>query len=133
MSTVGVGNHVHDFRDQHRVMVIARILRRPNQAPEFIVHVPFGEARVGAEEAVYLTAALDHYAAIAGGTATGQQQRPAVLAAAAVGDGGEIVGVVVDVSRDNRGMFHDILVQPSVNFSKLEEVQVEIKEDGSAH
>ena len=43
------------------------------------------------------------------------------------------IGVVIDVSRDNRGMFHDILVQPSVNFSKLEEVQVEIKEDGGAH
>jgi rod shape-determining protein MreC len=42
------------------------------------------------------------------------------------------IGVVVDVSRDNRGMFHDILVQPSVNFSRLEEVQVEIKETDDA-
>lgn len=37
------------------------------------------------------------------------------------------IGVVVDISLENEGMFQEILVQPSVAFSKLEEVQVQIK------
>ena len=43
------------------------------------------------------------------------------------------IGVVVDVSLENKGMFQDILVQPSVNFNRLEEVQIQIEgtENGS--
>jgi rod shape-determining protein MreC len=43
------------------------------------------------------------------------------------------IGVVVQVSLDKKGLFQEILVQPSVNFNRLEEVQVQIKEhvDGS--
>lgn len=37
------------------------------------------------------------------------------------------IGVVVDVSLESKGMFQDITVTPSVNFNKLEEVQVQIK------
>ena len=37
------------------------------------------------------------------------------------------IGVVVDVSLESKGMFQDITVAPSVNFNKLEEVQVQIK------
>ena len=37
------------------------------------------------------------------------------------------IGVVVNISMENEGMFQEILVQPSVAFSKLEEVQVQIK------
>ena len=42
------------------------------------------------------------------------------------------IGVVVEVSLENKGMFQDILVQPSVNFNRLEEVQIQIEgnEDG---
>jgi len=32
------------------------------------------------------------------------------------------IGVVVEVSKDNEGLFQDIVVQPSVNFNRLEEV-----------
>jgi rod shape-determining protein MreC len=42
------------------------------------------------------------------------------------------IGVVTDVSRDNRGMFHDILVKPSAQFGRLEEVQVQLKEEEDA-
>ncbi len=38
------------------------------------------------------------------------------------------IGVVVQVSLDKTGMFQEISVQPSVNFNRLEEVQVQIKE-----
>ena len=38
------------------------------------------------------------------------------------------IGVVVDVSYESKGMFQEILVQPSVNLNRLEEVQIEIKE-----
>ena len=38
------------------------------------------------------------------------------------------IGVVVDVSLEDEGMFQKIVVQPSVNFNRLEEVQVEINE-----
>jgi rod shape-determining protein MreC len=43
------------------------------------------------------------------------------------------IGVVVDVSMENKGMFQDILVQPSVNFNRLEEVQIQVEdiEDGA--
>lgn len=34
------------------------------------------------------------------------------------------IGVVTDVSRDTEGMFQEIKVSPSVNFQKLEEVQI---------
>ena len=37
------------------------------------------------------------------------------------------IGVVLEVSIENEGMFQEILVQPSVNFNRLEEVQVELK------
>jgi rod shape-determining protein MreC len=43
------------------------------------------------------------------------------------------IGVVVDVSMDQKGMFQEILVQPSVNFNRLEEVQVQVKEMNNAH
>ena len=36
------------------------------------------------------------------------------------------IGVVVDVSLEGTGMFQEILVQPSVNFNKLEEVEIQI-------
>jgi rod shape-determining protein MreC len=39
------------------------------------------------------------------------------------------IGVVVDVSLEGKGMFQDILVKPSVNFNRLEEVQVQIKSE----
>ena len=39
------------------------------------------------------------------------------------------IGVVVRVSQDKTGMFQEISVQPSVNFNRLEEVQVQIKEN----
>jgi rod shape-determining protein MreC len=32
------------------------------------------------------------------------------------------IGVVIEVSKDNEGLFQDIVVQPSVNFNRLEEV-----------
>ena len=38
------------------------------------------------------------------------------------------IGVVVHVSLDKMGMFQEISVQPSVNFNRIEEVQVQIKE-----
>jgi rod shape-determining protein MreC len=38
------------------------------------------------------------------------------------------IGVVVQVSLDKRGLFQEIVVQPSVNFNRLEEVQVQVKE-----
>lgn len=43
------------------------------------------------------------------------------------------IGVVVRVSMDTKGLFQEIIVQPSVNFNRLEEVQVKIEEitDGS--
>jgi rod shape-determining protein MreC len=43
------------------------------------------------------------------------------------------IGVVVQVSLDKKGLFQEILVQPAVNFNRLEEVQVQVKEinDGS--
>ena len=34
---------------------------------------------------------------------------------------------VVDVSLEGKGMFQEILVQPSVSFNRLEEVQVQIE------
>jgi rod shape-determining protein MreC len=37
------------------------------------------------------------------------------------------IGVVIDVSIESKGMFQDILVQPSVNFNRLEEVQIQIE------
>jgi rod shape-determining protein MreC len=37
------------------------------------------------------------------------------------------IGVVVDVSLEGKGMFQEILVQPSVSFNRLEEVQVQIE------
>jgi len=37
------------------------------------------------------------------------------------------IGVVIDVSLEGKGMFQDILVQPSVNFNRLEEVQIQIE------
>ena len=37
------------------------------------------------------------------------------------------IGVVIDISLENEGMFQEIMVQPSVAFSRLEEVQVQIK------
>jgi len=37
------------------------------------------------------------------------------------------IGVVTDVSLESKGMFQEILVQPSVNFNRLEEVQVQIE------
>lgn len=37
------------------------------------------------------------------------------------------IGVVVDVSLETKGMFQEILVQPSVNFNRLEEVQIQIE------
>jgi rod shape-determining protein MreC len=37
------------------------------------------------------------------------------------------IGVVVDVSMENKGMFQNILIQPSVNFNRLEEVQIQIE------
>lgn len=42
------------------------------------------------------------------------------------------IGVVVDFSLENEGMFQEIMVQPSVSFSNLEEVQVQIKENINA-
>jgi rod shape-determining protein MreC len=36
------------------------------------------------------------------------------------------VGVVIEISTENEGMFQEILVQPSVNFNRLEEVQVQV-------
>jgi rod shape-determining protein MreC len=36
------------------------------------------------------------------------------------------IGVVVDVSLENKGMFQEIIVQPSVNFNRLEEVQIQV-------
>jgi rod shape-determining protein MreC len=41
------------------------------------------------------------------------------------------IGVVVDVSLENKGMFQSILVQPAVNFNRLEEVQIQI--EGTEH
>jgi len=38
------------------------------------------------------------------------------------------IGVVVDVSLESKGMFQDILVKPSVNFNRLEEVQVQVED-----
>jgi rod shape-determining protein MreC len=37
------------------------------------------------------------------------------------------IGIVVDVSMENEGMFQEILVNPTVNFNRLEEVQVHIE------
>jgi rod shape-determining protein MreC len=37
------------------------------------------------------------------------------------------IGVVIEVSLENKGMFQDIIVQPSVNFNRLEEVQVQFE------
>jgi rod shape-determining protein MreC len=37
------------------------------------------------------------------------------------------IGVVVDVSLESQGMFQEILVTPSVNFNRLEEVQIQIE------
>ena len=43
------------------------------------------------------------------------------------------IGVVIDVILDKEGMFQKILVQPAVDFNRLEEVQIKISEmtDGS--
>jgi len=37
------------------------------------------------------------------------------------------IGVVRDVSFESKGMFQEILVKPSVNFNKLEEVQIQVE------
>jgi len=37
------------------------------------------------------------------------------------------IGVVIDVSLEGKGMFQEILVQPSVNFNRLEEVQIQVE------
>ena len=42
------------------------------------------------------------------------------------------IGIVVDVSLQNEGMFQEILVNPSVNFNRLEEVQVQIEKTENA-
>jgi rod shape-determining protein MreC len=34
------------------------------------------------------------------------------------------IGVVIDVSKEQEGLFQDIVVQPSVNFNRLEEVYI---------
>lgn len=39
------------------------------------------------------------------------------------------IGVVVQVSLDTKGLFQEILVKPAVNFNRLEEVQVQVKEN----
>ena len=40
--------------------------------------------------------------------------------------------VFVDVSLENEGMFQEIQVNPSVNFNRLEEVQVQIEKTENA-